>query len=316
MPRSNQHPTQEPSEFEELTPETQAAQHIGTENPLYPRKELANRSPGTRAPFSCPTREPPGSNHRTKDEHRGDGGPEGGAGRRRPTSLRYRLWEWRLSTYTSSSGSRPRFPPPPPPEDGGDIAASPLPPAISQRGIAVLRAVVKEAYLSREGAIKAGFVGTDGKVDWPQYYDYVNSQKNYGVMPLYKQEVSVKEVTSDREAAKQGGAEVDETIMKAQFQDWMVEHGQSYRTEKEKARRYEVFKKTTMSADKANSSKRAGAHVAAPNGLADWTDEECECLEFHNFDWEIYIDHINNMAAHGWYIGREDVKQFPIGDRC
>ncbi|PUZ64122.1 hypothetical protein GQ55_3G118800 [Panicum hallii var. hallii] len=128
-------------------------------------------------------------------------------------------------------------------------------------------------------------------------------------MPLYKQEVSVKEVMSDREAVRQEDAEVDEATMKARFQDWMVEYGRSYRTEKEKARRYEVFKETAIHADKANASKRAGARVAAPNGLADWTDEECECLEFHNFDWEIYIDHINNMAAHGWFIGREDVKQ-------
>lgn len=47
-------------------------------------------------------------------------------------------------------------------------------------------------------------------------------------------------------------------------------------------------------------------YVAAPNGLADWTDEECKRLD-NDFDWETYVDHINNMAAHGWYIGREDL---------
>ena len=83
--------------------------------------------------------------------------------------------------------------------------------------------------------------------------------------------------------------------MKARFQDRMVEQGRSYRTEEEKARRYEVFKVTAMGADKANASKRE-ACVATPNGLADWTDEECECVDLHNFDWEIYIDHINNMG--------------------
>jgi hypothetical protein len=36
---------------------------------------------------------------------------DGREGHRRPTSLRYRLWEWRLSTYTSSSVSRSRLPP-------------------------------------------------------------------------------------------------------------------------------------------------------------------------------------------------------------
>jgi len=40
------------------------------------------------------------------------------------------------------------------------------------------REVVKEAYLNREATIKAGFVGTVGEVNWPQYYDYVNSQTN------------------------------------------------------------------------------------------------------------------------------------------
>jgi len=29
-------------------------------------------------------------------------------------------------------------------------------------------------------------VGTVGEVNWPQYYDYANSQTDYGGMPLYK----------------------------------------------------------------------------------------------------------------------------------
>ncbi|TKW07016.1 hypothetical protein SEVIR_7G279700v4 [Setaria viridis] len=116
--------------------------------------------------------------------------------------------------------------------------------------------------------VKAGFVAKDGLVNWPGYYDYVNSQTNYGRMPLHNREVSVKEA-SDREAVKKQEdgviVKVDEATMKARFQDWMEQYGWSYRTEKEKARRHS-----------------------------------------DDFDWERYIDHINNMAAHGWYIGREE----------
>ncbi|CAO2199259.1 unnamed protein product, partial [Urochloa humidicola] len=50
--------------------------------------------------------------------------------------------------------------------------------------------VGKKAYVSREGAIKAGFVDEDGEVNWPGYFDYVNSQTNYGGVPLYNKDVS------------------------------------------------------------------------------------------------------------------------------
>jgi len=57
--------------------------------------------------------------------------------------------------------------------------------------------------------------------------------------------------------------------LKARFEDWIKEHGRSYRTEEEKARRYEIFKKTAIHADKYNAWKRNGARIAAPNGFAD-----------------------------------------------
>jgi hypothetical protein len=98
--------------------------------------ELAKEPPGTRTPFphtlvAQPENQPPIPKLEGNAEEQGVPAWDG-----RPTSLRYRLWEWRLSTYTSSSGSRPRFPPPLPlpPEDGGDIAASPLPPPIRSVG--------------------------------------------------------------------------------------------------------------------------------------------------------------------------------------
>ncbi|CAO2185915.1 unnamed protein product [Urochloa humidicola] len=98
--------------------------------------------------------------------------------------------------------------------------------------------------------------------------------------------------------------------MKTRFEDWVKEYGRSYRTEEEKARRYEIFKQVAIDADKFNASKRRGARTAAPNGLADWTDEELKRLD-DDFDWETYVDHINNMAAHDWYIGHE---QFTVSE--
>ncbi|CAL4958584.1 unnamed protein product [Urochloa decumbens] len=125
-------------------------------------------------------------------------------------------------------------------------------------------------------------------------------------MPLYD---SVKEVT-DVEAVKLEDIKVDEATMKTRFEDWMEEYGRSYRTEEEKARRYEIFKQVAIDADKFNASKRRGGRIAAPNGLADWTNEELKRLD-NDFDWETYVDHINNMAAHGWYIGHE---QFTVSE--
>jgi len=128
--------------------------------------------------------------------------------------------------------------------------------------------IVKEPYLSREAAIKAGFVGKDGRVNWPEYYDSVNSQRHNGGMPFYK-EVYVKEVSDVETVKQQEDVNVDEATLKARFEDWIKEHGRSYRTEEEKARRYEIFKKTAIHADKYNAWKRNGARIAAANGFAD-----------------------------------------------
>ena len=146
-------------------------------------------------------------------------------------------------------------------------------------------------------------MGKDGRVNWPEYYDSVNSQRHNGGMPFYK-EVYVKEVSDVETVKQQEDVNVDEATLKARFEDWIKEHGRSYRTEEEKARRYEIFKKTAIHADKYNAWKRNGARIAAPNRFADWTDEECKSSDI-DFDWETYVDHINNMAAHGWCIVRE-----------
>uniref|UniRef100_A0A0D3G9A8 Cathepsin propeptide inhibitor domain-containing protein n=1 Tax=Oryza barthii TaxID=65489 RepID=A0A0D3G9A8_9ORYZ len=127
-------------------------------------------------------------------------------------------------------------------------------------------------------------------------------------MPPYDEEASAKEVSDWEEAVKQQDVKVDEATMKARFQDWMKEHNRSYSTEEEKARRYEIFKETAIRADKANAVRPMDVPFA-PNGFADWTDEECNSLYSHpgSFDWERYIDHMNTMNANGGYIGNQDV---------
>lgn len=117
------------------------------------------------------------------------------------------------------------------------------------------RETVKEPYpyLSKEAAIKAGFVDKDGTVQWASYLDHVNFQTHHGGMPPYDEEASAKEVSDWEEALKQQDVKVDEATMKSRFQDWMKEHNRSYSTEEEKARRYEIFKETAIRADKANA---------------------------------------------------------------
>uniref|UniRef100_A0A0E0L468 Cathepsin propeptide inhibitor domain-containing protein n=1 Tax=Oryza punctata TaxID=4537 RepID=A0A0E0L468_ORYPU len=141
------------------------------------------------------------------------------------------------------------------------------------------RKAVKKSYpyLSKEAAIEAGFVGKDGTIQWASYLDHVNFQTYHVEMPPYDKEASAKEVTDWEEAVKQQDVKVDEAAMEARFQDWMKEHNRSYSTDEEKARRYAIFKETVMRADKANAVKPM--HIPfAPNGFADWTDEECNTL--------------------------------------
>lgn len=135
------------------------------------------------------------------------------------------------------------------------------------------RETVKEPYpyLSKEAAIKAGFVDKDGTVQWASYLDHVNFQTHHGGMPPYDEEASAKEVSDWEEALKQQDVKVDEATMKSRFQDWMKEHNRSYSTEEEKARRYEIFQETAVRADKANAVRPMDVPFA-PNGFADWTD--------------------------------------------
>ncbi|WVZ72447.1 hypothetical protein U9M48_020908 [Paspalum notatum var. saurae] len=98
--------------------------------------------------------------------------------------------------------------------------------------------------------------------------------------------------------------DVDEAAMKSRFHDWMKKYGRSYKTEEEKARRFEIFKESVMWADKMNASTQTGARFA-PNGFADWTDEECETMDL-DLDWEKYNDLNNLMAAKGYLIDDQD----------
>uniref|UniRef100_J3M8C8 Cathepsin propeptide inhibitor domain-containing protein n=1 Tax=Oryza brachyantha TaxID=4533 RepID=J3M8C8_ORYBR len=155
-------------------------------------------------------------------------------------------------------------------------------------------AVKKKPYLSKEAAMEAGFVDEDGKVMWGAYLEYVD----HGTT-LREQEESARKVREWEEAV-----EVDEAAMRARFERWMEEHGRSYATEEEKARRYRVFRENTIYADKANAVEPRRIRYG-PNGYSDWTHKEVtELLDphpDHAFDWESYIDELNTMPACGTY---------------
>ncbi|RLN35710.1 hypothetical protein C2845_PM03G12250 [Panicum miliaceum] len=155
--------------------------------------------------------------------------------------------------------------------------------------------VVKEGDLDEE-AIKAMFVDKDGKFKWLEYLDYLNTQMYRGGT-LYAEQVSGKQQATDkeigREAAELEDLEVDEETMHARFEDWVKQHGRSYKSEEEKARRYEVFKETALDCDrrnKRNASKPNGARFST-NEYADWTDEEWKRQvnrRSGDFPWEEY----------------------------
>ncbi|CAO1946835.1 unnamed protein product [Urochloa humidicola] len=96
---------------------------------------------------------------------------------------------------------------------------------------------------------------------------------------LHPKEVSGKQAMDNkigREAAELEDLKVGEETMHARFEDWMKEYGRSYKSEEEKARRYEIFKEHALECDrgnKRNASKPNGARFI-PGEFADWTDEE------------------------------------------
>uniref|UniRef100_A0A0E0LN72 Cathepsin propeptide inhibitor domain-containing protein n=1 Tax=Oryza punctata TaxID=4537 RepID=A0A0E0LN72_ORYPU len=158
-----------------------------------------------------------------------------------------------------------------------------------------------------EPSVMARFTRKDGTFAYLDYIDYLNSQMNHGGKPLYDMKCSEKEeiiVDVAADTDEDGNNVVDEVAMKAKFEDWMKEHGRRYITEKEKAHRYENFKKVVNGINKFNAKRgMRGSLLAplAPNELADYSEEELHGLgtladESH---WEGYLDHVHTMIARG-----------------
>ena len=159
----------------------------------------------------------------------------------------------------------------------------------------------------------ARFTRKDGTFAYPEYYSYLRVQMNGG-KPLYDQKCSDKEeaiVNADAAGTDEDdNTVVDEAAMKAKFEDWMKEHGRIYITKKEKAHRYENFKKAMKDINELNIKRGMRSPLAAPTELADYTDEEVERLGItmaDDSDWDEYLDHIHTAIARG-YIFRVDDK--------
>ncbi|KAF0908169.1 hypothetical protein E2562_022969 [Oryza meyeriana var. granulata] len=156
----------------------------------------------------------------------------------------------------------------------------------------------------------ARFTKKDGTFAYLDYIDYLNSQMYHGGKPLQK--------WSHEEEAIDGAAntdeddnEVDEAAMKAKFEDWMNEYGGRYRTEEEKAHRYENFKKTVKYSNKFNANRGMRGPGLAPNNLADYSDEELGCTLADESHWEKYLDLVHTMIARG-----NDIRPRPNDDAC
>ncbi|CAL4895586.1 unnamed protein product [Urochloa decumbens] len=167
-------------------------------------------------------------------------------------------------------------------------------------------------------AIRAKFIDEDGKFAWLEYIDYINFRRNHPEVTdpevLDKMLRRRYTVPDDKEAVNQDkveigpqeGMRVDEEAMKERFEDWMKKYDKTYHSEEEKVRRYEIFKKNAMKADKTNASFPSGDHLhLAPNNLGDWTDEELYCLRNHqgDFNWEAYLSRMTKMYAEGRVYG-------------
>lgn len=155
-----------------------------------------------------------------------------------------------------------------------------------------------------EPSVMARFTRKDGTFAYPEYYGYLRVQMNGG-KPNYDQKCSdkVEEAIVDADAAdtdEDGNNAVDEPAMKAKFEDWMKEHGRIYITKKEKAHRYENFKKAMKGINELNIKRGMRSPLAAPTELADYTDEEVERLGItmaDDSDWDEYLDHIHTAIA-------------------
>ncbi|WVZ85923.1 hypothetical protein U9M48_032780 [Paspalum notatum var. saurae] len=180
----------------------------------------------------------------------------------------------------------------------------------------------REVNLYKDPAIRAKFTDQDGKVDWIQYLDYIVFRKKF---PKATDEEILGMMTQMRyhhmTTSKQEDVKVDEPAMKARFEEWIKKYGRIYKSEEEKARRYEIFKVNAIEADRANTSSPRSGPPFAPNNLGDWSKEELSGLYMHqgDFDWESYFDELGRMydetgtyhytAKSDWENCSEPVKQ-------
>ncbi|WVZ85924.1 hypothetical protein U9M48_032781, partial [Paspalum notatum var. saurae] len=156
----------------------------------------------------------------------------------------------------------------------------------------------REVNLYKDPAIRAKFTDQDGKADWIQYLDYIVFRKK---IPKATDEEILGMMTRmrchHRTTSKQEDVKVDEPAMKARFEEWIKKYGRIYKSEEEKARRYEIFKVNAIEADRANTSSPRSGPPFAPNNLGDWSKEELSGLYMHqgDFDWESYFDELGRM---------------------
>ncbi|TKW00420.1 hypothetical protein SEVIR_8G107300v4 [Setaria viridis] len=160
--------------------------------------------------------------------------------------------------------------------------------------------------------IRAKFMDEDGKFAWLEYIDYMNWRRSNPEVtdPEVLDKMLRRRYTAvdDDEAINQDNVKireqesmrVDEKAMKARFEDWMKEYDKTYQSEEEKVRRYEIFKKNAIHADKVNAAFPNGPHHA-PNNLGDWTEAELYSLRNRqgDFPWETYFRRLSKAYAEG-----------------
>ncbi|CAN6297699.1 unnamed protein product [Urochloa humidicola] len=93
---------------------------------------------------------------------------------------------------------------------------------------------------------------------------------------------------TSREDVELEDYKVDEEAMQSRFEDWMKEYGRSYKSEEEKAQRYQIFKEGQIICDMHNKRYASKPACFGTTEYSDWTYEEwsqsCGCDEA--IDWE------------------------------
>lgn len=159
--------------------------------------------------------------------------------------------------------------------------------------------------LQEEEALKVKFMDKDGKVNWREYLEYLDNRRYRGGKH-YDKEVSGKKAmdkVTGSEDVELEDLKVDEEAMRARFEAWMKEYDRSYKSEEEKARRYEIFKKKVMNNDrlnKLNASKPNGPRFGTTE-FSDWTSEEWNSQMGGSdpFPWEEYFAYRKTIIAEG-----------------